>query len=283
MNEAIANVAKHCYFDAAAHTWIYLDARKIEPMLIEPLKEKLLAHADYAVPLNVRAIKQPFEDIAVVLELSKGYLVFTVNCRDSKPDTVIMWSAVGHMWMNKDISNDVLRVVTVEFNPSHTAKKLAGQPLKEHNPDGKGFDELCVVEVYKTMPPDVQQQVIEKVIPLMAYIMHYIPCASEGLLQGEQIEYYRPSNLGNNAKRKRKGKLPMYEWRTVTLERKRFGLPSAPKGGTHASPRLHQRRGHWATSKLGKRYWRSEAVVGKAENGMIFHDYEDKKQTKERT
>lgn len=74
-----------------------------------------------------------------------------------------------------------------------------------------------------------------------------------------------------NAKRIAKGKKPMYEWRTVEIK------PPAPKstslGGTHASPRQHDRRGHWRQYKSGKRVWVRNAKVGKASNGTVFHDY----------
>jgi hypothetical protein len=33
--------------------------------------------------------------------------------------------------------------------------------------------------------------------------------------------------------------------------------PSQPQGGTHASPGEHSVRGHWAVSKLGKRFWKN--------------------------
>ncbi len=68
------------------------------------------------------------------------------------------------------------------------------------------------------------------------------------------------------------GKKPMYEWRTVLIE------PQKPKsvhqGGTHASPRLHDRRGHLRRLKSGKNVWVRSCKVGKAELGTIFHDYE---------
>lgn len=74
-----------------------------------------------------------------------------------------------------------------------------------------------------------------------------------------------------NPKRETKGKKPLYDWHTVTIEPKK---PAAePKGGTHASPRPHDRRGTWCTSKLGKKYWRKNCVVNKNKEGFVFKDY----------
>jgi hypothetical protein len=75
-----------------------------------------------------------------------------------------------------------------------------------------------------------------------------------------------------NAKRKAKGKPALtFDWHTVTIE------PSKPKndpqGGTHASPRRHQARGHWRTYKSGKKGWVKECWKGDASKGTVFKDY----------
>ena len=75
-----------------------------------------------------------------------------------------------------------------------------------------------------------------------------------------------------NARRKAKGKRPLFTWTTINLDAPRY--KSEPKGGTHASPRLHDRRGHWVTSKLGKRFWRKDSKVGSAKNGITIQSYE---------
>lgn len=72
--------------------------------------------------------------------------------------------------------------------------------------------------------------------------------------------------------RQRLGKRPFVSWTTINLDAPRY--KSEPKGGTHASPRLHDRRGHWATSKLGKRFWRKDSKVGSAKNGITIQSYE---------
>ena len=84
-------------------------------------------------------------------------------------------------------------------------------------------------------------------------------------------KYYAPTKRANHVKRLRQGKVPMFDWRTVVIE------PSKPKrehqGGTHASPRLHDRRGHWRVMKSGKKVWVKNCKVGDPSRGVIFHDY----------
>jgi len=95
----------------------------------------------------------------------------------------------------------------------------------------------------------------------------------ESLSQGSQ--YYVPAKRPNHLKRLRQGKVPMFDWKTVVIE------PSKPKrehqGGTHASPRLHDRRGHWRVmKKSGKKVWVRNCKVGDPSRGIIFHDYKMK-------
>lgn len=83
----------------------------------------------------------------------------------------------------------------------------------------------------------------------------------------------RPSFI--NSKRKAKGKPPaLFDWRTVVITPP--PEPGPPKGGTHASPRLHDRRGHWRTHPSGKQVWVKACKVGDAAKGVSFKDYEVK-------
>lgn len=78
-----------------------------------------------------------------------------------------------------------------------------------------------------------------------------------------------------NAKRKRKGKSQFWEWKTVELK-SAITLPSAPLGGTHASPKPHERMGHWRQYKSGKKIFVKAQIVNKHKigtEGFVFHDY----------
>ena len=80
----------------------------------------------------------------------------------------------------------------------------------------------------------------------------------------------RPSFI--NSKRRAKGKPPaLFDWHTVVIAPR--PEPGPPKGGTHASPRLHDRRGHWRKHPNGKTIWVKPCKVGDATKGVIFKDY----------
>lgn len=92
-------------------------------------------------------------------------------------------------------------------------------------------------------------------------------------LRYQPVQVYQPTvkNTYTNQRLIKKGKPPSYEWRTVTIEPRSAESPSL--GGTHASPRLHDRRGHWRTMKSGKKVWVRQCKVGDPSKGVIFHDY----------
>lgn len=76
-----------------------------------------------------------------------------------------------------------------------------------------------------------------------------------------------------NKKRAAKGKpLLIYDWHTVKLPNQ--SEKQEPQGGTHASPRAHQRRGHWRNLKSGKRVFVRDCWVGDRSLGAVFKDYQ---------
>jgi len=85
------------------------------------------------------------------------------------------------------------------------------------------------------------------------------------------VAAYQPAMRPNHAKRMRQGRPPQYDWETIIIEPPQ---PKAdPQGGTHASPRWHERRGHWRTTRSGKRCWVRNCEVGDKAKGAVFHDY----------
>lgn len=80
----------------------------------------------------------------------------------------------------------------------------------------------------------------------------------------------RPSLI--NSKRSAKGKGPvLFDWHTVEV--KPTPAKCESKGGTHTSPRLHDRRGHWRKYPSGKVGWVKNCKVGDASKGVVFKDY----------
>ena len=89
-----------------------------------------------------------------------------------------------------------------------------------------------------------------------------------------KCDVYIPSvrQTFTNKRKIEAGKRPTYDWRTIVIE------PAKPKaqhqGGTHASPRSHDRRGHLRRLRNGGQVWVRDCRVGDASKGAVFHDYE---------
>ena len=292
MDPLIAHAAKLNYFDAAHYTWILLRKELVLRYNIEQLNSFLLEHGDYAAPLRTEEILLPFEHIALLLHegnpntFGETFLV-TIDCHNSRLSKITQWSGtlggntqmmVFDFQVTKD--DDTLRTALKAHSTPESWERfdrLNGDPVT-------AFRNKTLVSFDPRIDKKTQNDLLKFFVPTVKTVVRYIAAASAGLLAGEQLTYHKPKGNPTNAKRIRRGKAPLYEWTTLQLETKPPELPAAPKGGTHASPRLHQRRGHWATSKLGKKFWRRESVVGDPEKGMIFHDYkttgaQDAKQT----
>ena len=165
----------------------------------------------------------------------------------------------------------VLRLQT-----SDTAKSMSVTGIFDwNNGQGQfGFDPLLLTltgQGIQASTPEGKPPENENFRPVLQHIEDFLLA-----LQGEQTAYVpkvRPSFI--NSKRAAKGKGPvLFDWHTVTIGPRHE--PQGSKGGTHASPRLHDRRGHWRTTASGKRVWVKECKVGDASRGVVFKDYKIK-------
>lgn len=75
-----------------------------------------------------------------------------------------------------------------------------------------------------------------------------------------------------NRKRAARGKPPFFSYYVLEIRGdEQTRTPDA--GGTHASPRLHYRRGHVRRLRSGRKTWVRPAMVGDKSRGMIVKDY----------
>ena len=92
---------------------------------------------------------------------------------------------------------------------------------------------------------------------------------------GVSMETVRPKKKFINALRAKKGKtLLEYEHRTICIDPALTRMPGmVSAGGSHASPRLHWRRGHIRTLVAGRKVEVKPCIVGDVSKGTIVHDY----------
>lgn len=80
-----------------------------------------------------------------------------------------------------------------------------------------------------------------------------------------------PAPKSLNKAREAKGKPPLFEHRLITL--RPWAKPEVAGGGTHASPRLHWRRGHSRRLRSGSYVAVAPCLVGLADRGFVSKDY----------
>jgi len=75
-----------------------------------------------------------------------------------------------------------------------------------------------------------------------------------------------------NKKRIKTGKTPLFEYKTLVIRAPPTRVIGQDSGGTHASPRVHLRRGHIRHLVSDKRVWVQACVVG-SKTGVVSKDY----------
>lgn len=86
-----------------------------------------------------------------------------------------------------------------------------------------------------------------------------------------QIEHQPPKFI--NAKRISKGKVPFFTYRTLHITSDAAPANGQTATGTHASPRLHLRRGHIRRLADDRRIWVRASLVGDKSKGFAAKDY----------
>ncbi len=80
-----------------------------------------------------------------------------------------------------------------------------------------------------------------------------------------------------NKKRAKKDRVPLFEYKILDIVVEVMQADKAAKkphqGGTHASPRMHKRRGHVRRLRSGRATWVRDTIVGKPGTGAVEKEY----------
>ncbi len=86
-----------------------------------------------------------------------------------------------------------------------------------------------------------------------------------------------PAPVKLNKKRAKNNRVPMYEYKVLDIVADVLHTPQSAfkphQGGTHASPRMHKRRGHIRRLHSGKTTWIRNMIVGKPGAGSVEKEY----------
>lgn len=85
-----------------------------------------------------------------------------------------------------------------------------------------------------------------------------------------------PAPTKLNKKRAQKGRTPFYEYKVLDIVADILQASPVSKphqGGTHASPRMHKRRGHIRRLRSGRTTWVRHMIIGKPGAGAVEKEY----------
>ncbi len=106
---------------------------------------------------------------------------------------------------------------------------------------------------------------VSGVMKLTAIFLSAMNCSNV-----RQVEHLPDEKL--QRARKKRGKLPLFSFWTLELDLTK-GRSNAHGDGTHASPRVHLRRGHARQYAPGKWTWVQPCAVGSVAAGIVHKEY----------
>lgn len=250
INPKVAKAAMRVAFDAAEYTWLDLSDMTTHADEIRP-------HMDELASFTVEKMPLLFERLSV-LPPSKHYdekSVVTISRKGGELTYTVWPFDRGRAGFTATVRD------TVPFNEE-----------KDVSIDIPQDNHAKLMKSIKGGPAEAQKWLVDNITYLLGCL--YYATAVKTMVEET---YTCPANPAN-VKRRRQGKVPMYEWKTLIIDstiRKR--VASARRAAIPRAPqREHDVRGHWVTSKLGKKFWRTAHKRGDASVGTIFHDYQTK-------
>ena len=249
INPRVVKAASLVSFDAASYTWVDIQDVAVDNDTLKPFAMEL---GEY----RVERIPMLFERMAVIPPRSHW---------DS--DAVITVERVGarvvlSMWAFNQPEYAFKAVIKESDDADHTL-------LLDFDVPKTNYDTM--MSTFKGDRSKAQTWMSGSTTQFMSYL-YYATVAKAVVTE----TYTCPTNPAN-VKRRRQGKVPMYEWKTIIIDATiRRRITNAKRAAKPREPqREHGVRGHWAVrKKSGKRYWVRAHTRGDASKGTIFHDYQ---------
>jgi hypothetical protein len=250
VNPLIAKLVAISPFSPINHIWFDLsDLHKIYGRLNEKLKQKTTLK-DLVEGGLVENYPMPFEKIAVAMTASpappNSYYVVTME-RVGDVITFSVWGMGFDGPASTVIVHTYLNHMKSEFNPKYQ-KMMADKGITDYR---------------------------QRHLAIVGMLLFTFISISHGDVPPEHRTGYRCIDNPKNIKRIKRGKKPLFEWETIVVESKP-AVPSVSLGGTHASPKPHDRRGHQRRLKSGKTVYIRPTTINKHKiktEGFIHHDY----------
>jgi len=126
-------------------------------------------------------------------------------------------------------------------------------------------DELLLHHDHKEVFKELQIGAVAA-LDLMVKAIAVINCSNVKIIESQEKKLI-------NRKRKAKGKLPLFTYKTLHVDTSEREEQRLSPTGTHASPRVHLRRGHIRKLPTGNSVWVQPCVVGDKSKGIVHKNY----------
>jgi len=182
-----------------------------------------------------------------------GMQFYVVPYWDIQPESLLWFAYPGHLFQR-----DTLARIR-ESNTLAGLRESEPNKFAEMNRDGPLY--------YVGGPTPAQKQQLARAVRLALGVVTLL---DERLLKSEE----QPAPRFINRQRAAKGKHPLEPYHVLTLNlaetrRRTAGIAL----GSHESPRLHWRRGHWRQLAPERRVWVRKCLVGDPDKGFVAKHY----------
>ncbi|MEX2639717.1 MAG: hypothetical protein WD266_03445 [Balneolales bacterium] len=163
----------------------------------------------------------------------------------------------GNRWAQEDIE----LYIEYDTNAASIVKTSTGEALfSENDCDSKAVFE----KKFYSLPGSSQWSLIK--LFDMASAVEVFSCSNVTTISHDAPKFI-------NMKRKKKKKTPIFSYVTLHITGETTKKDTKNKSGTHASPRLHLRRGHIRRLSNDRRIWVTSCLVGDRVRGFVSKDY----------
>jgi hypothetical protein len=257
MNPLVAKILSQLPVSPVDHIWFDFTDSTIE----NSYSDWLSNNRNFVLSDPIEKFPIPFDRMGIMIPLEMGGLT-NGKFNDTVPYPVIVDRVQNKFSMKLFYHGFKTHVGEMiffnDFSPDDYELKI--------NPDYR--------KKFSNLPPNFWDRsnytdIADKVLSCLAMISYGTPNT------GAEIIGTKLTAKPGNEKRIRKGKGQLFEWNTVVIatkqEKERVDL-----GGTHASPKPHDRRGHQRRYKNGKVVYVKPTTINRhkiPEEGFIHHDY----------
>lgn len=254
MNKVVAETISRMSINPMEYIWFDMT----DPNVLDRYSEWIDKHPQFAMSDPVEEIPLPFEKMGIIVPLdtsgiTKNHFNETVPypmtvTRDKDKLSIKTYFHGFQSHVNEMIYEKEIRNVRVKVDEEY--RRRFGM-IPEFF-DEKNYKEL--IEIFWN---------------------YTAPLIYGSLNPGATITGYRPHNLVGNEKRRQNGRKQLFKWTTVEIKPKP-PVERVDLGGTHASPRPHERRGHQRRLKSGKIINIKSMMINRHKiptDGYIHHDY----------